>query len=100
MMKLAGDRIFSYSRFPIRVASYIGLTVGGLSVIFGIYLIVKRMINADIPAGWTSTLVVIAFLFGINFFFLGIIGEYLGRTYLETKGRPKYIISRIIENTK
>ena len=86
--------------FPIRVASYIGLTVGGLSVIFGIYLIVKRMINADIPAGWTSTLVVIAFLFGINFFFLGIIGEYLGRTYLETKGRPKYIISRIIEGSK
>jgi dolichol-phosphate mannosyltransferase len=100
MLKLAADRIFSYSRLPIRVATYIGLTVGGLSVIFGIYLIIKRLINADIPAGWTSTLVIIAFLFGINFFFLGIIGEYLGRTYLETKGRPKYIISRIIEGSK
>jgi glycosyltransferase involved in cell wall biosynthesis len=99
MLKLAADRIFSYSRFPIRVATYVGLTVGGLSFIFGIYLIIRRLINENIPAGWTSTLVVMAFLFGINFFFLGIIGEYLGRTYLETKGRPKYIISRIIGNS-
>ena len=100
MLKLAADRIFSYSLFPIRVASYVGLTVGGLSVVFGILLIIKRLINENVPAGWTSTLVLLAFLFGINFFFLGIIGEYLGRIYLETKGRPKYTISRIIENTK
>ena len=99
MLKLAADRIFSYSRFPIRVATYVGLTVGGLSIIFGILLIIKRLVNENVPAGWTSTLVLLAFLFGINFFFLGIIGEYLGRTYLESKGRPKYIISRIIENT-
>jgi len=99
MLKLAADRIFSYSRFPIRVATYVGLTVGGLSIVFGILLIIKRLINENIPAGWTSTLVLLAFLFGINFFFLGIIGEYLGRTYLESKGRPKYIISRIIEST-
>ena len=99
MLKLAADRIFSYSLFPIRVASYVGLTVGGLSVVFGIFLIIKRIIDENIPAGWTSTLVLLAFLFGINFFFLGIIGEYLGRIYLESKGRPKYIISRIIEAT-
>jgi glycosyltransferase involved in cell wall biosynthesis len=99
MLKLAADRIFSYSLFPIRVASYVGLTVGGLSVVFGIFLIIRRIINENIPAGWTSTLVLLAFLFGINFFFLGIIGEYLGRIYLESKGRPKYIISRIIEAT-
>lgn len=99
MIKLAADRIFSYSRFPIRVASYVGLTIGGMSFIFGIFLIIKRLINENVPAGWTSTLVLLSFLFGINFFFLGIIGEYLGRTYLETKGRPKYIISRIIEGS-
>ncbi len=99
MLKLAADRIFSYSLFPIRVASYVGLTVGGLSFVFGILLILKRLFNENVPAGWTSTLVLLAFLFGINFFFLGIIGEYLGRIYLETKGRPKYTISRIIDNS-
>jgi dolichol-phosphate mannosyltransferase len=96
MLKMAADQIFSYSLFPIRVASYVGLTIGGLSFIFGILLIIKRIINEDVLAGWTSTLVLLTFLFGINFFFLGIIGEYLGRIYLETKGRPKYIISRIM----
>ena len=99
MLKLAADRIFSYSLFPIRVASYAGLTVGGLSFVFGILLILKRLLNENVPAGWTSTLVLLAFLFGINFFFLGVIGEYLGRIYLETKGRPKYTISRIIDNS-
>ena len=99
MLKLAADRIFSYSLFPIRVASYAGLTVGGLSFVFGILLILKRLFNENVPAGWTSTLVLLAFLFGINFFFLGVIGEYLGRIYLETKGRPKYTISRIIDNS-
>ncbi len=99
MLKLAADRIFSYSLFPIRVASYAGLTVGGLSFVFGILLILKRLLNENVPAGWTSTLVLLAFLFGINFFFLGVIGEYLGRIYLETKGRPKYTISRIIDDS-
>ena len=99
MLKLAADRIFSYSLFPIRVATYAGLTIGGLSFVFGILLILKRLLNDNIPAGWTSTLVLLAFLFGINFFFLGVIGEYLGRIYLETKGRPKYTISRIIDNS-
>jgi glycosyltransferase involved in cell wall biosynthesis len=97
MLKMAADQIFSYSILPIRVASYVGLTIGGLSFILGILLIIKRIINENVPAGWTSTLVLLAFLFGINFFFLGIIGEYLGRIYLESKGRPKYIISRIIK---
>jgi len=100
MLKLAADRIFSYSLFPIRVASYVGLTIGGLSFVFGILLILKRLFNENVPAGWTSTLVLLAFLFGINFFFLGIIGEYLGRIYLETKGRPKYTISRIIDKSR
>ena len=99
MLKLAADRIFSYSLFPIRVATYAGLTIGGLSFVFGILLILKRLFNENVPAGWTSTLVLLAFLFGINFFFLGVIGEYLGRIYLETKGRPKYTISRIIDNS-
>ena len=99
MLKLAADRIFSYSLFPIRVATYAGLTIGGMSFVFGILLILKRLLNENVPAGWTSTLVLLAFLFGINFFFLGVIGEYLGRIYLETKGRPKYTISRIIDNS-
>lgn len=98
MLKLTADRIFSYSLFPIRIASTIGVIIGILSFLFGIALILRRVLFENVAAGWTSTLVVLAFLFGLNFFFLGIIGEYLGRIYLETKQRPKYIISRIVKS--
>ncbi len=100
MLKLTADRIFSYSLFPIRVASYLGLIVGGASFLFGIYVLIRRLVFNNIAAGWTSTMLVLAFLFGLNFFFLGVIGEYLGRIYLESKGRPKYIISKIIDNNE
>jgi glycosyltransferase involved in cell wall biosynthesis len=98
-VKLAADQIFSFSLLPIRIATYVGLTIGCLSFVFGIFLIIKRFFDQNVVPGWTSTLVFLAFLFGINFFFLGIIGEYLGRIYLETKGRPKYIIGRLYEST-
>jgi len=96
MLKLTFDRIFSYSLFPIRIASTIGVIIGIASFLFGVFLIIRKVLFENIAAGWTSTLVVLAFLFGLNFFFLGIIGEYLGRIYLETKSRPKYVISRIV----
>ena len=98
MLKLTADRIFSYSLFPIRIASALGVIIGILSFLFGIALIVRRILYENVAPGWTSTLVVFVFLFGLNFFFLGIIGEYLGRIYLETKQRPKYIISRIVKS--
>lgn len=98
MLKLTADRIFSYSLFPIRIASTIGVVIGFLSFLFGLAIILRRILFENVAAGWTSTLVVLAFLFGLNFFFLGIIGEYLGRIYLETKQRPKYIISRIVKS--
>lgn len=95
MLKLALDRIFSFSMFPIRLATYIGLCVSLISFISGGILIVRRMQGMVAP-GWTSIIVLILFLSGINFLFLGIIGEYIGRTFLETKQRPKYIVKKII----
>ena len=82
------------------MASIIGMIIGLMSFIFGIFLIIQKILFDDIAAGWTSTVVSTIFLFGLNFFFLGVIGEYLGRIYLETKGRPNYIISSIIEKDK
>jgi|SRR5690554_5026451 len=94
MLKLTADRIFSYSLFPIRMASILGMIVGFISMGFGFYLIIRKLLFEDVAPGWTSTLVILSFLFGPNFFFMGIIGEYLGRIYIESKNRPKYIISK------
>jgi polyisoprenyl-phosphate glycosyltransferase len=96
MLKLSLDRIFSFSMFPIRAAIYTGLTVSLLSFIFGIILILRYFLGIVAP-GWTSTIVLLLFLFGMNFVFLGVIGEYLGRIFLESKQRPKYIIRKTLK---
>ena len=95
MLSLTFARIFSFSLFPIRLATYTGFTITLLSFIVGIVLIIRRFMGLVAP-GWTSIIVLILFLFGLNFAFLGIIGEYLGKIFLETKQRPKFIISKII----
>lgn len=97
MLKLTFDRIFSFSMFPIRMATYSGFAVALISFIAGIILII-RWTYGHVALGWTSNIVLILFLFGITFMFLGIIGEYLGRIFLESKQRPKYIIKKIISN--
>jgi hypothetical protein len=85
--------------FPIRMATYSGFIIAALSFIAGAILIIRR-IYGIVPSGWTSTVVLILFLFGITFVFLGIIGEYLGRVFLETKERPRYHTRKIISKNE
>ena len=96
MVKLTLDRIFSFSMFPIRAAIYTGLAISTISFLFGLYLIFRHL-SGGVAPGWTSIVVLVLFLFGMNFIFLGIIGEYLGRNFMESKQRPKYIIKKIIK---
>lgn len=96
MIRLTLDRIFSFSMFPIRAAIYSGLLISVLSFLFGLFLII-RYIYGNVAPGWTSIIVLILFLFGLNFLFLGIIGEYLGKNFMESKQRPKYIIKKILK---
>ncbi|MBN2399724.1 MAG: glycosyltransferase [Candidatus Aminicenantes bacterium] len=96
MLKLALDRIFSFSMFPIRLAIYCGLLISVCSFLFGLMLVIRYW-NGKVAAGWTSTIVLVLFFFGMNFIFLGIIGEYLGRVFLESKHRPKFIIKKILK---
>ena len=96
MLALSFSRIFSFSMFPIRLATFTGVSVSIISFVFGVIFIIRRIMGLVAP-GWTSIVVLILFLFGINFAFLGILGEYIGRIFMETKQRPKYIIE-VIEN--
>lgn len=95
MLSLTFARIFSFSLFPIRLAIYIGTFITICSLIVAILLIIQHLLVETVP-GWTSMIVLILFLFGLNFSFLGIIGEYLGKIFIETKRRPKYIIEKVI----
>ena len=95
MLKLSMDRIFSFSMFPIRASIYSGIIISLLSFTLAIIFIIRRIMKLVAP-GWTSIVVIVLFLFGINFIFLGVIGEYLGRVFIETRQRPKYIVKSVV----
>ncbi|MBN1472283.1 MAG: glycosyltransferase family 2 protein [Syntrophaceae bacterium] len=95
MIKVAMDRIFSFSLVPIRLAIYAGLITSIISFLFGVVLIVRYFVGL-VPPGWTSIVVLILLFFGVNLIFLGIIGEYVGRIFWESRRRPKFIIKKIL----
>ena len=95
MLALTFARIFSFSMFPIRMVSYLGALLCVGSMIAAVVLIIYKLMG-NVLTGWTSMMVLILFLFGLNFAFLGILGEYIGRIFLETKQRPNYIIEQVV----
>lgn len=94
LLKLALNGIFSFSIAPIQFASYMGFIVSIFAFLYAIWAIVAKFaLDRAIP-GWTSIIVVVLFLGGVQLITLGIIGEYLARTYGEVKRRPLYIIDK------
>jgi glycosyltransferase involved in cell wall biosynthesis len=96
LLKLASDGIFAFSIVPLRAAAILGATAILLSFSFATYSLFAKFFLHQAPQGFTALIVVITFLSGINLFFLGIIGEYVGRVYEETKARPHYVIRKVL----
>lgn len=96
MLAFAWEGITSLSTKPIRMITSLGVIVMIIAVIILIYSLVRFFMGATI-SGWTSTMVSIWFLGGLNLFAVGMIGEYIGKVYLETKERPKYIIEKYLK---
>ncbi len=96
LFRLAFDGIFAFSTAPLRAAAVLGAVAIGLATLFALYAVYARLVLDKSPQGFTSVIVVMTFLSGINLFFLGIIGEYVGRVYEEAKARPLYLIGRLI----
>lgn len=97
LINLSIDGITSFTTTPLRWAAIIGCGVSFIGFIYMIYIIIKTIVTGvDVP-GYASLMVVILFLGGIQLIFLGIIGEYLGRTFNESKCRPLYFIERYNE---
>lgn len=93
LLKLATDGVISFSDLPLKIATFIGFTISSLSLLYGIYIALNRIFRPEnqIP-GWSSLVVGITLLGGIQLTVLGFIGEYLIRIFEEVKGRPLYII--------
>ena len=95
LLKLASDGIFAFSIVPLRAAAIFGACAIAASSFYSMYaLYAKFMLHS--PQGFTALILAMTFLSGVNLFFLGIIGEYVGRIYEEAKGRPHYVVRKIV----
>jgi dolichol-phosphate mannosyltransferase len=95
LMKLAADGVFAFSIVPIRAAALLGAAAISVSALYVCYALYARFFLHKSPQGFTALIAAITFLSGVLLFFLGVIGEYVGRIYEETKARPIYIIERV-----
>ena len=93
LTKYAIDGIINFSEAPLNIASWFGMTMTALSFLFLIIIVTRRLMFGDPVAGWASTMSVIIFIGGVQLFSVGIIGQYIAKTYAEVKERPHYIIS-------
>ncbi len=92
MMNFAIDGLTSFSTKPLRVFIYIGFTIALLAFVYGLYAIYSSVFTNQTISGWGSTISVILFIGGLQLIILGVIAEYVGKIYLESKNRPNYII--------
>ena len=93
MIGLALDGITSFSTRPIRVISLLGALIFGLSMATGLIVLVRRFVIPEgVVPGWASTLLPLLALGGFQILSLGVIGEYVGKIYMEVKHRPRFIV--------
>lgn len=93
LCKYAVDGIINFSQAPLSIASWFGMFMTALSFVMLVIIVLRRLIFGDPVAGWASTICVIIFIGGLQLFCLGIMGQYIAKTYMETKRRPHFIVA-------
>lgn len=88
--------ITSFSTMPIRAGTYLGLIIAAASFVYSLFIITKTIFMGVDTPGYASIMVVVLFLGGIQLFFLGLLGEYIGRIYKEVKNRPLYVVQETV----
>jgi glycosyltransferase involved in cell wall biosynthesis len=96
MLRFSMDGVTAFSTMPLRFASYLGGLAAFGAIPYAMWAVYKRLFTDDAVHGWASVVVAVLVLGGVQLICLGIIGEYLGRVYEESKGRPLYITDKVI----
>ncbi len=97
LLRLAIEGITSFSSFPLRLWTYVGMVIAGISFIYGSFILLRTVIlGTDVP-GYASLIVAVMFFGGINLLSIGVLGEYVGRIFMESKQRPLYVVRKTHE---
>ncbi len=97
LLKYSMNGIVSFSQVPLSIASWMGMGCTGISLAAIVFIVIRKLIFGDPVQGWASNMCVMIFIGGVQLFCLGVIGQYIGKTYAETKKRPHYIVSECSE---
>ncbi len=92
LVRLAMDGLVGFSGFPLALITYLGFLTLGLALVTAGGLIIDCIYRTQLPAGWSITLLAVLMVVALHLLSLGIIGQYVRRIFLETKGRPTYVI--------
>ena len=92
LLRYSVEGIVSFSNTPINIASYLGLILTGISALALFFIVGRALMFGDPVAGWPSTASIITFIGGVQLFVMGVMGQYISKTYMEVKRRPHYII--------
>lgn len=96
MISLAAAGILSFSTKPLQLSIFLGIGLAILSFIIGAFTVIEYFLDATIPSGWTTLVMLMVFFSGVQLVFMGILGSYIGGIYEEVKARPHYIIDEAI----
>lgn len=94
LVKYAVDGVVNFTNAPLDIATWAGLLFALIAFIYLLVVVIKYAIVGDPVQGWATTICVILIIGGIQLFSIGVMGQYIGKTYLEVKGRPHYIVSK------
>jgi len=94
MLALSVDGVTSFSVYPLRLITFMGLIVSLLAFAASVWAFGAWLVDADLVPGWTSVVLPMYFLGGIQLLSIGILGEYIGKSYIETKRRPRFIVEK------
>ena len=100
LLKMWLNIFVSFSMVPLRIASYLGFAFSAFGALGGIYLVIRKILNPAIVAGYTSNVVLILLIGGIILVILGIMGEFLGRIYMTISGMPQFCVRQVVNAEK
>lgn len=96
LIKLHCNMLFNFSTAPLKICTFVGLLSFFFGVIFSLMILIEKLINPTLPLGWASLMTGLLVLGGLQMVFLGVIGEYLGKQYLDQNGTPQWVIKKKI----